>query len=81
MTRYLIRWIVLFGWLVLMGVVYALFVPQSLAVGSFWVLAMTGPVLAVVLLMLWSSQQPAPSAGQQRVQLDEAEAAARAKKK
>lgn len=80
MTRYLIRWIVLFGWLVLMGIVWALFVPRALAVGSFWVLALTGPVLAVVLLMLWSSQQPEPSAGQKRVLQDEADAAGRAKK-
>ena len=80
MTRCLNRWTVLFGWLVLMGVVYALLVPQSLAVGSFWVLAMTGPLLVVVLSLLWSSLEPEPSVGQQRVQVDEAEAAARAKK-
>jgi len=30
--------------------------------------------------MLWRSQQPAPSIGQQRVQLEEAETAARVKK-
>lgn len=54
-TGYLIRRVVLFGWLGLTGVVWALFVPRALAVGSFWVFALTGPVLAVVLLMLWSS--------------------------
>lgn len=80
MTRYINRWTMLCGWLVLMGILWALFVPQALAVGSFWVLAMTGPLVVVVLSLLWRSQQPAPSAGQQRVQADEAEAALKAKK-
>ena len=47
---------------------------------SFSVLAVTGPLLVFVLSMLWRSQQPAPSVGQQRVQVEEAEAKAQAKK-
>jgi hypothetical protein len=80
MTRYLNRWTMLCGWLVLMGIVYALSVPRTLAVGSFWVLAMTGPLTVVVLSLLWRSLEPAPSVGQQRVQLDEVEAHVTAKK-
>jgi hypothetical protein len=63
-----------------MGVVWVLFVPGAVSVTSFAVLVVTGPLLVFVLSMLWRSQQPAPSVGQQRVQADEAEAAARAKK-
>lgn len=80
MTRYLNRWIALCAWLVLMGIVWALFVPRALSVGSFSLLVVTGPLLVIVLSMLWRSQQPSPSVGQQRVQDDAAEAAARVKK-
>ncbi len=80
MTRYLNRWTAICAWLVLMGVVWALFVPGTLSVASFSVLVLTGPLVVIVLSMLWRSQQPAPSIGQQRVQVDEDEAAARAKK-
>jgi hypothetical protein len=80
MTRYLNRWTALCAWVVLMGVVWVLFVPGAVSVTSFAVLVVTGPLLVFVLSMLWRSQQPAPSVGQQRVQADEAEAAARAKK-
>jgi len=49
-------------------------------VSSFAVVAVTGPLLVVVLSMLWRSQQPEPSVGQRRVEADEADMAARAKK-
>ena len=68
------------AWLVLMGVVWALLVPGVVATGSFAVLVLTGPLLVIVLSMLWRSLEPAPSVGQQRVQLDEVEAHVIAKK-
>jgi len=79
MTRYLNGWTALGGWVVLMAVVWALFVPGSVSVASFALLVVTGPLVFVVFSMLWRSQQPAPSVGQQRVEVEEAEAA-RAKK-
>ena len=78
--RYLNHWIALAGWAVLMGIVWVAFVPGSVSVASFAVLVVTGPLLVILLSILWRSQQPAPSVGQQRAQVDEAEAAARAKK-
>ncbi len=80
MTGYLNRWTALCAWVVLMGVVWVFFVPGAVSVSSFSVLAVTGPLLVFVLSVLWRSQQPAPSAGQQRVQVEEAEAKAKAKK-
>jgi len=80
MTKYVNGWTALGGWVVLMGVVWALFVPGTVSVASFTVLVLTGPLVVIVLSILWRSQQPAPSIGQQRVQVDEAEAAARVKK-
>ena len=68
------------GWVVLMAIVWAAFVPGAVSVVSFAVLALTGPLAVIVLSMLWRSQQPAPSVGQQRVQVEEAETASRAKK-
>jgi hypothetical protein len=80
MTRYLNRWTVSGAWVILMAALWALYVPGAITFTSFVVLAATGPLLVIVLSALWRSQQPAPSAGQQRVQTDEAEAAARARK-
>lgn len=78
--RYLNRWTALGGWVVLMAIVWAAFVPRAVSVASFVVLVLTGPLAAIVLTILWRSQQPAPSIGQQRVQVEEAETASRAKK-
>ncbi len=80
MTRYLNGWTALCAWVVLMGVVWVSFVPGAVSVSSFAVIAVTGPLLVVVLSMLWRSQQPEPSAGQRRAEVEEAETAARAKK-
>jgi hypothetical protein len=80
MTRFLNRWIALGAWVVLMGAAWLLLVPGALSVSSFAVVAVTGPLLVVVLSMLWRSQQPEPSVGQRRVEADEADMAARAKK-
>jgi hypothetical protein len=80
MNRYLNGWIALAAWLVLMGVVWVVFVPGSLAPGSFALLLLTGPLAGIVFSMLWRSQQPAPSVGQQRVLTDEADTTTRAKK-
>ena len=77
MTKYVNGWTALGGWVVLMGAVWALF---TVSVASFTVLVLTGPLVVIVLSMLWRSQQPAPSIGQQRVQVEEAETAARVKK-
>jgi hypothetical protein len=80
MTTYLNRWTALGAWLVLMAAVWALFVPAVVSAGSFALLVLTGPLVVIVLTMLWHSLEPAPSVGQQRVQLDEAQAHVTAKK-
>lgn len=79
MSRYANCWTALCAWVVLMAMVWVFFVPGAVSVASFSVLAVTGPLMAFVLSMLWRSQQPAPSVGQQRVQVEEAETKARAK--
>lgn len=80
MNRFLNRWTALCAWIVLMGAAWVLLVPGAMSVSSFAVVALTGPLLVVVLSMLWRSQQPEPSVGQRRVEADEADMAAKAKR-
>jgi hypothetical protein len=83
MTRYINRWIALLAWTVLMAIVWFLFVPRGLSVGSFLLLALTGPLVLVVGSALWRAQRPSPSIRQIRATLDadeDARTAARVQK-
>jgi peptidoglycan/LPS O-acetylase OafA/YrhL len=77
MTRYINRWTTLCAWAVLMGIVWALFVPRGVSITSFTLLGLTGAVFMVAASALWSAHQPTPSLRQTRVALEAAEAAAR----
>ena len=74
MTRYANRWTALCAWIVLMGIMWAVFVPSRLSVSTFVLL---GPLLLVVGSMVWGVHRPLPSAGQICLGMDAADAAAR----
>ncbi len=78
MTGYLNRWTALGGWVVVMVVAWMLYVPTGISVSSFAVMAVTGPLVVLMLSALWRSQQPVPSVGQRRAEEDEAERTAKA---
>lgn len=65
MTRHL-RWAALCAWVALMGIVWAVFVPKGLSVGTFTLLSLSGPILLIAASMLWTAHRPAPSARQAR---------------
>ena len=44
-NRLVNRWTAVFGWAILMLIVWALFVPRGLSVGSFTLLCAAGPIL------------------------------------
>ena len=70
MTRYISRWPALFGWMALMGIVWALFVPRGLSVTTFALLTLTGPLVLFVVSALWRVQRPSPSIRQIRATLN-----------
>ena len=70
MTRYVNRWTALLGWTALMAIVWALFVPKGLSVGTFTLLSLTGPILLLSASALWRVQRPSPSIRQLRATLD-----------
>jgi len=80
MTRYITRWTALLAWAALMAIVWVLFVPRGLSIGSFTLLSLTGPFLLIVASMVWSNQRPTPSLRQTRVELEATEAATRARR-
>ena len=77
MTGYINRWTLLGAWAVLMGIVWALFVPHGVTVINFTLLGLTGAVIVVAASALWSAHQPTPSLRQVRAGMDAAEASSR----
>jgi hypothetical protein len=77
-TRYVNRWTALYAWATLMGIVWTVFVPRGVSVGSFILLSLTGPLLVVAASMLWSAHLPTPSLGQMRGEPDRTEPVHRA---
>jgi hypothetical protein len=67
-------WIVVLGWTALMAIVWALFVPKGLSVGSFILLGLSGPLALVGTSVLWRAQRPSPSVGQLLADLEAAPA-------
>jgi hypothetical protein len=55
------------AWVALMGIVWALFVPGRLSVGTFTLLSLSGPLLLTAAWMLQSANPPAPSVRRARV--------------
>ena len=52
------------AWVALMCIVWALFVPKGLSVGTFTLLTLSGPLLLAAVSMLRSPRQPAQSVRQ-----------------
>jgi hypothetical protein len=80
MTGYINRWTIAGAWAVLMGIVWALFVPRGVSITTFTLLGLTGAVFVVVASALWSAHEPTPSLGQTCVTLEADEGAARARR-
>ena len=60
MTRYLL-WSASCAWLVLMGIVWALFVPKGLSVGTFTLLSLTAPLFLIAAARRWGGAPTARS--------------------
>jgi hypothetical protein len=54
-----------------MGIVWAIFVPRGLSVGTFTLLALTGPLALLAGSAVWGAHRPSPSVGQTRGRTDE----------
>ena len=67
MIRYANRWTALLAWAALMGIVWAIFVPRGLSVGTFTLLALTGPLAMLAGSAMWGARRPSPSLGRSRV--------------
>lgn len=80
MTRYVTRWMALYAWAALMGVVWAVFVPRGVSVSSFILLSLTGPLLVVAASMLWSAHLPTPSLGPMGVESHRTDSVRRAQR-
>ncbi len=57
-----------------MAIVWALFVPKGLSVGSFVLLSLIGPLALVCTSVLWRVQRPSTSVGQMLADLEAAPA-------
>jgi hypothetical protein len=75
MTRYANRWTALLAWAALMGIVWTIFVPRGLSVGTFTLLALTGPLALLTGSAVWGAHRPSPSLGNTAAPIDAAEAA------
>ena len=79
-TRHVNRWFLLLGWTTAMAIVWALFVPKVLSVGTFTLLSLIGPLALVGASVLWRTQNPSPSVGQILADLEAAPAHRRVQK-
>jgi hypothetical protein len=51
-------------WTAMMAIVWALFVPKGLSVGTFILLGLSGPLVLVCTSVLWQAQRPSTSVTQ-----------------
>jgi hypothetical protein len=58
-----------------MSIVWAIFVPRGLSVGTFTLLALTGPLALLTGSAVLGAHRPSPSLGQTGVRIGVAEAA------
>ena len=70
MTAYRNRWSAVFAWAVVMLIVWALFVPKGLSVGTFTLMTGGGVLALLVGSALWRAQRPEPSIRQVRAAHD-----------
>jgi hypothetical protein len=55
-----------------MGIVWAIFVPRGLSVGTLTLLGLTGPLALLAGSAVWGTHQPSPSVARTRVGSDAA---------
>lgn len=67
--------VILFGWVLMMSIVWNLFVPRGLSVGTFVLLCLAPPVLVLAARVILDSQAPSQSVRQIRATLDSEERA------
>ena len=67
MTRYADRWTVQCAWLVVMGVVAALFVPAVMSATNLGMFALAGCAVLATASILWSAHAPTVPVAQARV--------------
>jgi nicotinamide riboside transporter PnuC len=70
MTAYKNRWSVVVAWAVVMLIVWALFVPKGVSVGTFTLMTAGGVLMLVAGSALWRAQRPEPSIRQVRAAND-----------
>ena len=70
MTRYANRWTALLAWAAFTGIVWTIFVPRGLSVGTFTLLVLTGPLALLAGTAVWGARRPVPSAGRTRPRAD-----------
>lgn len=64
------RWSAVFAWAVVMLIVWALFVPKGLSVGTFTLMSGGGVLMLLAGSALWRAQRPQPSIRQMRAAHD-----------
>jgi hypothetical protein len=75
MTRTANRWAAWLAWVALMSIVWAIFVPRGLSVGTFTLLALTGPLVLLAGLAAWGARRASPLRGNAGAPIAAAEAA------
>ena len=70
MTAYKNKWSAVFAWAVVMLIVWALFVPKGLSVGTFTLMTGGGLLALLAGSALWRAQRPEPSIRQMRAAND-----------
>jgi hypothetical protein len=60
MTKHLL-WSASCAWLALMGIVWALFVPKGLSVGTFTLFSAAGPLSLLAAARAWRAERPSRS--------------------
>ena len=77
MTRHVNAWTAQGAWLLIIGILGVLLVPQALSIANLGMFALMGSAVLVGAFGLWSAHQPSVSTSQARVAVEAAEAAAR----
>ena len=66
MSAHAKRWTAVSGWTTLMLIVWALFVPRGLSVGTFTLLAATGALLLLSASLWWPGHRRSPAIARTR---------------
>jgi hypothetical protein len=70
MTRCAHRWTALLAWAAFTGIVWIIFVPRGLSVGTFTLLVLSGPVAVLTGSAVREARRPSPSGVRMRLGAD-----------